>query len=119
MSCLRCSVHRIYTNVLRTPSGIASHGSELFVTDDGDDCVQAQIAVYECMDVSDPVGAAPPPDDECIDLFDFLALKWNDLFLPNGADGPPLDFCDTQIRAAVAECPSTIVLPGDPTVPLG
>jgi len=85
---------------------------------DGDDCVQAQIAVYECLDVDDPEGSDPPPEDQCFDLFDFLALQWSDLFFPNGSERPPLPYCDTEIRAAVAECPGTIVLPGDPNVPL-
>ncbi len=72
---------------------------------DGDECVRAQIAAYECLQI-----------ETCEYLSDFLGLRWNEVFIPaTGAPGPPLDYCDTEIRLAVDVCPLSIVLPGDPT----
>lgn len=71
---------------------------------DDEDCADAQLTAYECLN-----------DETCDHVFEFTALRWRDVFLANGNPGPPLDFCDTEIRAAIAACPVSIRLEGDPT----
>lgn len=68
---------------------------------DGDACVAAQIATFECLGT-----------ETCENLFEFFDLENKDLFETVGGmtqETPPLDYCDTEIRLAAEICPISVV----------